>query len=164
MPLAANGSLNIVVRRQYGRHLCWAALAASLLDFYVPGPSISQQEIARRVLGDGPVDRRCRLDIALGSLGLLAKIEERRVGFAEVRSEIDAGRALCAAVCWKATGTTHFVLLHGYQLRGDVELLLLGDPQQGCLYHEYAHFPRNYQPGGKWTWTYWTRSPSCDPP
>ena len=158
----AGGQLQIPLRRQQGQHLCWAALAASLLDYYAPDACRSQREVAHRVIGGGPIDQRCRLDVTLESLGLLDKVQERRVGFAELRSEIDAGRPLCAAIRWKATGNTHFLLLHGYQVRRNVQILLLGDPRFGYDRHEYEYFPKDYQLGGEWTWTYWTRPPQRD--
>lgn len=158
--------IDINVQRQEKEHWCWAALAASLAEYY--GTSHwSQQQIAQQVAEQDAQQPPLRntvtyentnvsttLDKALRVCACMSHWSPGKPSFARIQYEVNLGRPLCMRIQWHA-GDAHYAMLHGYSAA--TQQLLIKDTLHGPARIAYADFPRAYREcGGVWTETYWT--------
>lgn len=162
--------LDLALQRQELEHWCWAAIAASLGDYYGLR-HLSQHEIAGTLLGldctgireDPHARARCdataMLDEALKLVGCFSHWSPGRPAFERIQAEIDTGRPVCLAVDWK-TGGSHYAVVTGYST-GSRELFV-EDPLLGPSVQQFDAFPAHYRgTGGYWRGTYWTCPPTA---
>jgi hypothetical protein len=166
-------SIDFTVQQQCHSNWCWAAVAASVVEYYDPASGTAQCEVANRDLrredccaaecGDGNVDFNVTNVLAspLNRFHCFERLKRmRRAAPDEVLTEMTAGRPLCVRSVW-AGGGAHFLVVVGYRRRGENDpVLSLADPYWGYSEYTYSRFSKHYQlTGGEWTDTYFTRAP-----
>src|SRR5689334_4339996 len=98
---------------------CWAACAVGVADYFGVH-SWTQCQVASAVTGRSccPSGSGCnsreKLSDALHQVDHLLKLENRRLSFDEIRSEIDAGLPVAIRILWSADRRGHFLVIHGY--------------------------------------------------
>lgn len=157
-PVPSDGSvmLNLRLQRQVHSNWCWAALAASLRDFYGRAP-LRQEDIAAALRVDG--DSSARLDDALQAAGCYSHWSPGRPTFERIAHEIAAGRPVCLCIDWLGGGS-HYVVISGYDR--ERRELCVGDSMHGPSVQPFDTFPGLYRvTGGIWRGTYWTAAPAA---
>src|SRR4051812_9245539 len=98
--------LDLQIQRQVLSNWCWAAIAASLSDYYNMG-NWAQHEVASKLLAfdctgfnEDPALAKCcniyaMLDDALQIVGCYSHWSPDRPVFERIQAEIDAGRPIC---------------------------------------------------------------------
>ncbi|GIK82468.1 MAG: hypothetical protein BroJett024_35730 [Alphaproteobacteria bacterium] len=157
---------------------CWAAVAASVADYYGRGAKFTQCVIANVELDREdccrptgglsivPFDVPHVLGAPLYRIGCAPNLgAERQAQLKEIRREIDGQRPVCARVIWTKGNTSrvaagaHFITIFGY-LPG-TDRLAIEDPWLAPSYQEisYKDLCNDYDGRGIWTHTYFTRPP-----
>jgi hypothetical protein len=156
------GNGGFAIQTQEADKWCWAAVSASVNHYFFPDSTLSQCQIARRVLG---VDSCCgnretcnqvaKLDVALEKSGTIVREPlARSLSFEEIKQEIDGRRPICARIQW-AGGGGHFVVIRGYrELASGAEQVDIADPWfvDGTFF--YKEFLSGYLNIGQWTDTF----------
>ncbi|MBL8290684.1 MAG: hypothetical protein JNN08_02545 [Bryobacterales bacterium] len=145
---------------------CWAAVSVAVDQYFAPSSTLNQCTVAGLVFNreccadSGPCNRATSLADALNRVGHRHSRLERPLDFAEIRSEIDAGRPVCVRIGWLGGGG-HFVAIHGYWLSvSGVPHVDVADPLFPSGRWNYDDFVLAYQNGevanggGRWTHTY----------
>jgi hypothetical protein len=132
-------TLNFRIQQQSLSEWCWAAVAASVCDFYQDPGYGSQCAFVSSVTGLGDCCQSCQDDgeasvcnqpYNLGSAlwkchhGL--KVRPDPPDFGQVKVELDAGRPVACNVYWD-NGSAHALVIAGYT---DDGLLLISDPEK----------------------------------
>ena len=163
-PLGGAGAnpLAFTMQAQLQTEWCWAATSSSVCAFYARPPLQSQCEVATACLGmaccsdpmPGPCNQPYYLDRALAETGNMAgTIVTGSLSFAQIVSEITAGRPVCCHISWRGRGG-HFNAIYGYDSANqDVDL---GDPFYGDQTLPLSTFVNNYQGAGGWDYSYRT--------
>jgi hypothetical protein len=156
--------LDFTMQTQTQTLWCWAATAVSVSRFLNSSSTWTQCKVANEALHlstccNGGASDECDtvgfLEKALEIVDNFERTEDRRVGLAELKQEIDLGRPLCLRVQWP-NGSGHFVAIYGY----DNDVLHISDPYPYYRTSklEYDDFPRRYQKRrATWTDTYWVK-------
>ena len=156
--------LDFAMQHQQQTNWCWAAVATSISLFYDPASTWTQCTVANAELNrndccgtgaSGACNVYGFLDTSLTTVGHLDHFTGSTSTFAEVRTEIDGGRPLCARTAWSGGGA-HFLSIIGYRVFQ--EMLAVDDPWYGKSDVSYATFGSAYQGTGSWTHSYFTRS------
>ena len=156
--------LDFAMQHQQQTNWCWAAVATSVSLFCDPASTWTQCTVANAELsrtdccGDGasgPCNVYGFLDTSLTTVGHLDHWTGSSSTFAELRTEIDAGRPLCARTAWSGGGA-HFLAIIGYRILQ--EMLAVDDPWYGKSDVSFATFGSSYQGTGTWTHSYFTRA------
>jgi Papain-like cysteine protease AvrRpt2/Repeat of unknown function (DUF346) len=156
--------LTFTMQHQQQTNWCWAAVATSVSLFCDPASTWTQCTVANAELsrtdccGDGasgPCNVYGFLDTSLTTVGHLDHWTGSSSTFAELRTEIDAGRPLCARTAWSGGGA-HFLAIIGYRILQ--EMLAVDDPWYGKSDVSFATFGSSYQGTGTWTHSYFTRA------
>jgi hypothetical protein len=172
--LAVAGSvLSFNMQDQQQINWCWAAVAASVGDFFAGQPTwdqctIANQELMRSDCCDGGADGPCNVyGFLASSLNRVHCLKswaiDQRAAFAAVCDEIDSSRPVCLRVAWRGGGA-HFVAITGYSDR-DPSLARVRIEDPVYRYHDIAwtDFLTAYAPAGSlqgdWTDTYYTTAP-----
>ena len=167
---ATNGS-SFQIETQEKLNWCWAAVAATLSQYFFPDSPISQCEIAREVLhpqgGDccGAVsdcDRSAELKDALSAAGALTgqtihtrKLAGKPITFGAIRKQIDSGHPVGVHIEWYSEQRGHVVIISGYSLdRSGEQWLDIADPYYQDATVPYAQFVSAYLDAGEWRDTY----------
>jgi hypothetical protein len=177
VPRAAGGAkvLAFAMQDQKQINWCWAAVAASVGDFFAGQPTwdqctIANEELMRTDCCDGGATGPCNvygyLASSLNRVHCLKSwaISQRAV-FAAVCDEIDSGRPVCLRVAWRGGGA-HFVAITGYSDR-DPSLARMRIEDPFYPYHDIAWTDLLivYAPAGSfqgdWTDTYYTMAPAA---
>jgi Papain-like cysteine protease AvrRpt2 len=173
---AQPSTIRFEMQRQCHSNWCWAAVAASVAAFYRRDGKIKQCDIANLELNrsdccDHPCDAN---DVDFNVTNVFASplnrvrcferlARQRRATPTEVQEELAAARPLCVRTVWR-DGGAHFLAIVGFRpdaVDEEQGVLSLDDPFWGPSEYTYARFSENYQlAGGKWTDTYFTKSPS----
>jgi peptidase C39-like protein len=172
--IGAGKILAFVMQQEEQDNWCWAAVAASVGDYYAAQETWEQCEVANLELlrddccGDGaagPCNVYGYLASALNRVHCLQNWQIAvRVAFAVVVGEINAGRPVCVRVAWRGGGA-HFVVITGYDDPDpNVARVLIQDPyfqHQDIAWSDFLNVyrPVNTQPGD-WTDTYLTQDGS----
>lgn len=149
---------------QTEKHWCWAAVSAAVDRYFDPGSALTQCEIAAEVLdandccADPKVhDKPAQLQDALEILGRLNKTRHGPLEFPDLRSELDAGRPVCARIEWN-DGSAHYVVLYGYHvISSGTRTVEVADPWYPNSTQNFDFFPAFYHGGGEWTATFLTQ-------
>lgn len=150
---------NFRMEQQRETNWCWAAVSASVNDFYRGNPVWSQCAIAASCLGRAccfspePCDTRYTLEHPLSVVGHLAGHGYGPLTFPEVAGEIDRGAVVCCHIAIDGGGG-HFVAIVGYDpVTRDV---LVKDPARGDDTLPFDTFVHAYNGTGRWDYTYFT--------
>ena len=152
---------------------CWAAVAASVGNYYAEEEEWDQCTVANRELrredccGDGaagPCNVYGYLASALNRVHCLQNWAiAHRATFDMVVGEINAGRPVCVRVAWRGGGA-HFVAITGYSDPDPaIAQVLVQDPFYQYQDIAWSDFLIVYRPvgaqQGDWTDTYTTQAP-----
>src|SRR5262245_21318035 len=155
--------LDFTMQHQQQTNWCWAAVATSVALFYDPAITWTQCAVANSELGrndccgagaGGACNVYGFLGSSLTTVGHFDHLTNSTSTFAEVQTEIDGGRPLCARTEWSGGGA-HFVAIIGYRILDD-DMLAVDDPWYGKSDVSYAAFGSSYQGSGTWTDSYFT--------
>lgn len=169
--LPGEGStLSFDMEKQTETQWCWAAVAASVARFYDSSDTVSQCEVASRVLnttGCCADPAACNEDNYLENA--LAQVNHFRaplvfepLPFSDVEDEINAGCPLGCRIGWFGGGG-HFVILYGVstdQSGGSVKRWVAvadPDPHFGPSDYLINNFTSVYRNKGEWTHSYFTQ-------
>lgn len=165
----AGGALRLplTIQMQVHSDWCWAAVTASISQFYRANSRWTQCSIADAALGrqdccgtGGPDPNMCNrpfyLETALDVTGHLLKVEPHDLTITEVQAELSNGRPLCCRIEW-SDRTGHFLSIIDcfFGQSGDV-YLSIADPiflETQILFQDFASA---YQTGASWTHSYFT--------
>jgi Papain-like cysteine protease AvrRpt2 len=174
-PLPRWHVLSFVGQSQKQTEWCWAAVAASVADYYrnpMQQCDIANGELQRLDCCNGSGSGACNVPgymmSCLYRVGHFARWAVRTKVKPvpmdrDIRYEIDGGRPLCLRVAWN-DGGAHFMTIMAY-LDGvappggrlPIDRIGVADPQFGGLSDvDYRDFPVAYMGGGAWTDTYYT--------
>lgn len=155
--------LDFVIQSQEQSEWCWAALSASIVNFYAGNDSLKQCEVVKKVLGrstcceDGSSDlcnQQFDIDSALRRLGHLARAQGNQPDFRIVDAEIKAGRPVGVRILW-SDGGGHAIVVYGVT---DDRQVIIADPASA---NDEAIVPFDgfvYKDIGSWNGTLFTRS------
>lgn len=159
--------LPLAMQTQLQPNWCWAAVTASVSQFYRPASpwtqcSIADAALARRdccTTGSGDPNKCNRpfyLEVALDVTGHLHTIEPRALTAAQVQGELSNGRPLCCRVEWNDR-TGHFLsIIDCFVGSSGATYLSVVDPiflETQILFQDFASA---YQGGASWTHSYRT--------
>ena len=144
---------------QEKRQWCWAAVSAGIHGYFSGQASLTQCEVARRLLGKDCCEDpdSCnspqRLQAALEAIGTKVEVHSGRLDFQHLKLEIDAGRPVCVRIAW-FDGGGHFAVLYGYrESKPGGRQVLVSDPLFPDSIVDYEEFVSAYQSAGQWTGT-----------
>ena len=139
---------------------CWAAVAVSIDKYFNPRSSLTQCEIATRVIGKDCCKNGSSCNEAETLIRALQDIRRWKrtingfVTFQEVKQELDALRPVCARILWP-DGYAHFVVLVGYEvLHSGARHVDIADPWNPSSTVDFDQFTTAYLGDGKWVDTY----------
>jgi hypothetical protein len=170
----AQRRLTFRIQNQRQSEWCWAAVAASVQQFFEPasdpGSELSQCEVASMVLqkketeccdDPEPCNKAEKLETALKKIHkwrntLKEDPSTEATGsltFEQVQREIDRGRPVCAGITWESGGR-HFVIVRGYrELASGAHQVDIADPLNPSNLVDFDEFTTAYYGEGKWTST-----------
>lgn len=158
-------ALPLAAPNQQAANWCWAATASAVTVYYGAPTSqcslVTRGTVPGRLLGvcadvPGWPDQQA---LALSAAGVPARVLERSLTFTEVTAQIDAGRPVIAHVRTGADGSSHAVLVRGYDTSGglllavpnstrlDEDLAWYSEPDSGVPYPDVVPTPGS-QPAG----------------
>lgn len=161
--------LNFVMQRQLETNWCWAAVSASVCDFFggpngpsgTPWKQCEIVNVAHNLLTccqDGST-YQCNQDGMLDQgLVIVSHLAGPALGraedFAYVQQEIDGGRPVGVRILW-TQGDAHAVIISGYDDQNGGQMVEVEDPWYGHSTYDIASFTSGYQSGkGQWNDTY----------
>jgi len=154
----AAGSLNFSMQPQTQSNWCWAAVSASVGNYYGTG-SWTQCNVANAELNrnsccnqPGPCNVYGYLDSALRTTRSFANMSQGSIQLSAIENQINMGRPIGVRVAWYGGGA-HFNTIYGT----NGNYLLIADSIYGYSTRALNSFPRSYNGGGNWTNTYFTR-------
>ena len=157
------------IEQQQETNWCWAAVSVSLDHYFNSESTLSQCQIADKVLpGDccndpDSCNQTMKLQDVLRPRGRLSSAMVGYPPFQQIKSELDANRPLAVRIAW-FDGGAHFVVICGYSvMQSGVRKILIADSFHGEFVDgtylgiweiDYDLFPEYYQDGGDWTGTF----------
>ncbi|WP_237479462.1 papain-like cysteine protease family protein [Lichenibacterium dinghuense] len=159
--------LPLTMQTQLQSDWCWAAVTASVSQFYRPNSGWTQCSVADAALvrqdccGAGGSDpNKCNkpfyLEVALDVTSHLLRIEPRHLSVTEVQNELSNGRPLCCRIEW-VDRTGHFLsIIDCFVGQSGDTYLSIADPiflETQILFQDFASA---YQTGASWTHSYFT--------
>ena len=164
-------TLSFVIQTQHATEWCWAAVAASIADYFARQPVWQQCcVVAQTFSKSGPPpctapssvvwNRPSKLGPALDLVGHKGQVNGWSYAFSAIQNEIDNGRPLGVAIRWRASKKpdTHFLTLTGYKDDGIQPEVTVQDPFKGTTRGvPLSGFASQYRTGGTWTYSYETR-------
>jgi Papain-like cysteine protease AvrRpt2 len=155
---ALAASLNFSIQQQTQTNWCWAALSASVGNYYRTG-SWTQCGVANAQLGrntccnqPGPCNVYGYLDSALQTTRSFGGMSQGSIQLSAIDNQINMGRPVGLRCAWFGGGA-HFLAIYGT----NGSYLLIADSIYGYSTRALNTFPRSYNGGGNWTTTYFTR-------
>jgi hypothetical protein len=155
-----------VVAQQEQTQWCWAALAASVANFYNPNPAITQCSLASWAFapadccangGSLACNQPYSIAAGLAHVGHLNAALPNGMTMPAIELEIDASRPIGVRVAWTGGGgAAHAMAIKGYDNAQGHQMIDISDPTYGESTVAFAGFPGNYQGGGTWTHSYTT--------
>jgi hypothetical protein len=157
-------TLNVVVQDQEQTQWCWAAVAQAIDQFYHPGSTLTQCQIATKQLSanccDTPLPNGCNRPSLLEKALCVVKCFDQgpthpTLPFNDLRNRIKANdpKPICARIGYEDLGG-HFVVIKGVLERA--QMLLIADPSDGERLVPFSEFLENYQGFGAWSDYYLT--------
>ncbi|HEY0411570.1 MAG TPA: papain-like cysteine protease family protein [Allosphingosinicella sp.] len=158
--LKAN-SLPQFMQQQTQGNWCWAANGASVGNLYWGSGTYTQCGIANTCQGKttccadpSGCNQYGYLDQALSAANSFDSMVQGTTGFAVLQGRVDNGQPVGTRVAWNGGGA-HFTMVAGYDNNGNT--IVIQDPWYGTSTIAYSAYPSNYQGGGTWTHTYYTK-------
>jgi hypothetical protein len=155
------------IETQEQHNWCWAAVAATVSNYFFPDRVLSQCAIVNGVLNidccqdgetsacDVPKALEDALDAAKGLLGtsLMHDTLDKDLEFETVRQKIDAGLPVCVRTLWYGDENRgHFVMIMGYSISELQEPWLdIADPYFEDSTVPYELFRSAYWGIGQWS-------------
>jgi len=150
---------------------CWAAVAATVSDYFSPGGRTTQCRVAGRTLRlsnccnpGNDCDRTAFLQRALAEVGPapdghLRATAEGPIGFDLIEDEINAKRPVGVRIGW-FNGGGHFVLICGYSVSPlGTPYVVVEDPWYAPMNPiPFVDFRDNYLGAGRWTGSFLLRA------
>jgi len=154
----AAASLNFNMQQQTQSNWCWAAVSASVGNYYGTG-SWSQCVVANYELDrnsccnqPGPCNVYGYLDSALRTTRSFASMSQGSIQMPAINNQISLGRPIGLRCAWYGGGA-HFLTIYGT----NGNYILVADSIYGYSTRALNSFPGSYNGGGNWTTTYFTR-------
>lgn len=148
------------MEKQSETNWCWAALGASVGNYFYGQDSYTQCDVANTCLAKNNCCTNpagCNeywfVDKALMAANSYDTKASGTATFATIQSRIDNDEPVGIRVKWTGTGA-HCMMITGYDENG--EKITIQDPWHGTSIAEYSSYPADYQQGGTWTHTYFT--------
>lgn len=154
--------LDFVILTQDQDNWCWAAVAASVSQFYDVASHWSQCAVVNRVLnqpdccsngGSSACDRQAALDVALSVTGNLRSPQAPPASFDDIVSEIQNGAPVVCRIQFPGN-LGHAVVIYGCSINN--QTLQVADPQDTESTCDYESFRVAYKGNGIWTHTFFT--------
>jgi hypothetical protein len=158
--------LAFTMQHQQQTQWCWAAVSTSVSLYYDTSSTWTQCTVVNAELNQttccqngatAACNQPWYLDRALQRTGNLDGFSGGTTAFADVRTEIDAGRPLGTRVGWSGGGG-HFAVIEGYKPGPTEQRVAIDDPWYGASDLTYNTFATSYQGTGSWTHSYTTES------
>ena len=154
----AAGSLNFNMQKQTQTNWCWAAVSASVGNYYGTGTGnwtqcgVASTQLDRNCCNQpGPCNVYGYLDSALQTTRSYNGMNQGSLQMSAIRNQISMGRPVGLRCAWYGGGA-HFLTIYG--TNGDY--VLVADSIYGYSTRALNAFPRAYNGGGNWTHTYFT--------
>lgn len=154
---SAAASLNFTMQKQTQTNWCWAAVSASVGNYYGTG-SWTQCGVATAALDrnccnqPGPCNVYGYLDSALTITRSFNGMNQGSLQLSAIENQINMGRPIGLRCAWYGGGA-HFLAIYGT----NGNYLLIADSIYGYSTRALNAFPGSYNGGGNWTNTYFTR-------
>jgi hypothetical protein len=154
------------MQHQQQTQWCWAAVSTSVSLYYDTSSTWTQCTVVNAELNQttccqngatAACNQPWYLDRALQRTGNFDGFSGGTTAFADVRTEIDAGRPLGTRVGWSGGGG-HFAVIEGYKPGPTEQRVAIDDPWYGASDLTYNTFATSYQGTGSWTHSYTTES------
>ncbi len=159
-PIALKKSLAFTMEHQTQVNWCWAAVGASVGNFFWGTGTYTQCEIANTCqqkttccTSPGGCNQYGWLEKALAAAKSFDRYERATIEFAALQSQINSEKLIGTRVKWNSGGA-HFMVISGYDTDGDT--IEIKDPWYGTSVMVFASYPASYHGGGTWTTTYYT--------
>ncbi|CAN7324124.1 hypothetical protein ELH58_10355 [Rhizobium ruizarguesonis] len=168
-------SFNFTIQRQEQTNWCWAAVSATVVQYYHNETYWKQCDIVTEALkedacfGDASaphINKQWELDKALSIVGCLKMMTDKNVPEEVVFHEIAERRPLGARIHWKGGGG-HFVVIRGWFIGEDDALwYVVEDPVKnggGTRTMPAAKFEKAFGRlgHGSWSHSYFVRDPAA---
>ncbi|MCU0120562.1 hypothetical protein N8H74_20060 [Pseudomonas sp. B2M1-30] len=156
-PVQAAASLNFSMQRQTQSNWCWAAVSASVGNYFGTG-SWTQCGVASSALDrnccnqPGPCNVYGYLDQALRITRSYNGMGQGSLSMSAIQNQINMGRPVCLRCAWYGGGA-HFLAIYGT----NGNYVLVADSIYGYSTRALNSFPGSYNGGGTWTTTYFTQ-------
>lgn len=163
--------MTFAIETQEQKEWCWAAVAATVGQYFFPQSPVRQCQIASEVVPgvngtccDSTHVSQCDQPAALESaLNALTNIVQQKLNktssdaalsFSEVQSRIDSGLPVCVHISWE-DGNGHFVMISGYAISSTSgNWVDVSDPALGTSFTPYDEFTNSYLGIGRWDASY----------
>lgn len=147
--------------------LCWAAAAASIVNYLDGKRSLKKCEVAQdRRPPPAAVDCCANLDQcdvvgsvsqALSQRHRLRSVGQGKPPIQTIKDEINNDKPVCVRIRWLSTGDGHFVVITGYSGDPGSEKIQVKDPLFIDRSIDFDSFPAQYEEGADWTHTIFTK-------
>ena len=164
---AAAYSLNFVMQPKEQTYWGWAAIAASLKQFYEPSATLTQCELASTAFGincctDGEspeCNQSAKMEDILASQGLLQETVNSALTLPELISLLYAAQPVVVEIVSSDGQTMIPLVIFGYNNENPAEATItIADPFGGMISVVlFSQFPGNYIEGFYWNQTFITK-------
>lgn len=155
---AAASTLNFNMQQQTQSNWCWAAVSASVGNYYGTGAwtqcNVANAELDRNSCCNqpGPCNVYGYLDSALRTTRSFANMTQGAIQLSAINNQINLKRPIGVRIAWYGGGA-HFNTIYGT----NGNYLLIADSIYGYSTRAINSFPGSYNGGGNWTTTYFTQ-------
>jgi len=152
----AAARLNFSVQPQTQSNWCWAALSASVGNYYGTGSwtqcGVASTQLNRNCCSQpGPCNVYGYLDSALQTTRSYNGMNQGSLQMSAIQNQINMGRPVGLRCAWYGGGA-HFLTIYGT----NGNYVLVADSIYGYSTRALSSFPGSYNGGGNWTHTYFT--------
>ena len=152
------------MEQQKADQWCWAAVGVSVNNYIAPHSTLTQSQLAGKVLAGCNGDPASPASNQPASLTQVLNIVHRQIAepipahitFAQIKQAIDGGFPIPVRIVWDDNpGNAHFVVISGYIIsRSGSPLVQVDDPFYDRTYVDYDTFVSSYHGSGQWERTY----------
>lgn len=151
-------SLNFNMQQQTQSNWCWAAVSASVGNYYGTGNwtqcFVANAQLDRNTCCNqpGPCNVYGYLDAALRTTRSFASMSSGSIQMPAIENQINMSRPIGLRCAWYGGGA-HFLAIYGT----NGGYILVADSIYGYSTRTLNSFPGSYNSGGTWTHTYFTQ-------
>lgn len=159
--------LSFQMQRQMQTNWAWAAVAASISNYYNVLNPMTQCSLANWAFrqttccmqgNSSACNQPMSLKESLAHCGVLNSAYANALSFPDIKAQLDAHLPVCVIVRWQQGTIGHPVVITGYDDNNQGSpIISLSDPWYGESIVDFGRFPANYHGGGSWTYTYTTK-------